>query len=105
MLRLLVTHELAVHLKSMFEVLMGTTEQLDTVETFPGASNKEETSLRPFVNIGAGAEAQDAGLLTGYLQSWAVAGDVGLNASRWVQSTTETLGQSGKRTEESSICW
>lgn len=27
---------------------MGATEQLDTVETFPAASNKEET----FVNIG-----------------------------------------------------
>lgn len=31
--------------------------------------NKEETSLRPFVNIGSMEEGQDAGFFAGYLQS------------------------------------
>lgn len=48
---------------------MGAADQLDTVETFSGVRNKEETSLRPFVNIGTVAEGQDAGLFAGYLQS------------------------------------
>lgn len=53
----------------MFKALMGAAGQLDTVETFPGVRNKEETSLRPFVNMGTVADGQDAGLFAGYLQS------------------------------------
>lgn len=90
---------------------MGATDQLDTVETFPGANNSGsiswcEQQRGNFSKYRNGAEGQDGGLFTGYLQSWAVAGDVSLNTSRWVQSTTEeTLGHRETRTEASSICW
>lgn len=60
-------------LKSLFKALMfKAADQLDTVETFPDVRNKEETSLRPLVNIGCRVVCRVSAVR-------AVAGDGGLN--------------------------